>query len=43
MNRKKLFEKIRAWERELVYAPPYRAGKLASKIAKGKGQVFNER
>ena len=40
---KKLLKKIRDWELEILCASPKRAGKLASKIAKGKGRVFNER
>ena len=43
MDREKLFQKIRTWERELIYASPTRAGKLASKIVKYKAQVFDER
>lgn len=41
-DRKKLFEKLRKAEAELVYASPTRAAKLANKIVKWKGQVFDE-
>ena len=41
-NRKKLLQKIRRMEAELVYAPPARAAKLTSKIVKGKAQLFDE-
>ena len=41
-DRKKLFEKLRKAEAELIYASPPRAAKLANKIVKWKGQVFDE-
>lgn len=41
-DRKKLFEKLRLAEEELIYATPSRAAKLTGKIAKWKGQVFDE-
>ena len=41
-DRKKLFEKLRRAEAELVYASPSRAAKLTGKIVKWKGQVFDE-
>ena len=41
-DRKKLFEKLRKAEDELVYATPARAAKLVGKIVKWKGQVFDE-
>lgn len=39
---KKLYEKLRRAEAELVYATPSRAAKLTNKIVKWKGQVFDE-
>ena len=41
-DRKKLFKKLRKAEAELVCASPPRAAKLANKIVKWKGQVFDE-
>ena len=41
-DRKKLFQKLRKAERELIYASPARAAKLANKIVKWKGQVCDK-
>lgn len=41
-DRKKLFKKLRDAEAELAYATPARAAKLAGKIVKWKGQVFDK-
>jgi len=40
MDKKKLFQKIRAWESEIEYATPSRAATLSRKIARLKGRVF---
>lgn len=39
---KKFFKKVRAWEKEIEYAPPSRAAALAKKIVKYKPLVFGE-
>jgi hypothetical protein len=41
-NRKKLFQKLRKAEKELLVASPKRAAFLTAKIVKWKGQVFDE-
>ena len=38
----KKLQKIRKYERELIYATPSRAAKLTGKIVKWKAQVFDE-
>ena len=40
-NRKKLMEKIRKCEAEIIYATPSRAAKLTGKIAKWKAEIFD--
>jgi len=40
-NRKKMYEKIRRCERELLIASPTRAAKLTAKITKWKAEVFD--
>jgi hypothetical protein len=40
-DKKKLYEKMRRCEQELLSATPPRAAKLAAKINKWKGEVFD--
>ena len=40
-DKRKLYEKIRRWEREVLIASPRRAAKLTVKLNKWKGEVFD--
>ena len=40
-NREKLFKKIRKVESELLVASPSEAAKLAAKVVKWKGRLFD--
>ena len=42
-NRKKLWDKMKKAETELLSATPSQAAKLVSKIVKWRGQVLDER